>query len=232
MPEKPLRLPSAKSGVLLPPPSSKTRWLQLILAAVGIMVVLVGAADAASRAAHAAFGDQASLIAFGPAAAIDSASINTTVVSSTTPLTPAILSIPSIGLRAPVEQVGNKADGTMGTPKNFTDVAWYALGPKPGQSGSAVIDGHVNNALTTAGVFQHLSQVHSGDVVSVSDSAGRTLQYHVVKVAQYDTNSAPVAEIFTTQGPSQLVLITCAGDWIASAHSFDKRLVVYAQLNQ
>ena len=30
----------------------------------------------------------------------------------------------------------------MGTPKNPENAAWYELGPRPGEEGSAVIDGH------------------------------------------------------------------------------------------
>lgn len=35
-------------------------------------------------------------------------------------------------------------DGSMGVPELPQDVAWYLLGPHPGEEGSAIIAGHVN----------------------------------------------------------------------------------------
>ena len=118
----------------------------------------------------------------------------------------------------------------MGTPQNFGDVAWYSLGSKPGEPGNAVIDGHVNNALTKAGVFEHLTQIKLGDPISVTDSAGRSLNYKVTDIEEYPADTAPADSIFATTGPSQLVLITCDGDWVPADKSFSQRLVVFAAL--
>jgi LPXTG-site transpeptidase (sortase) family protein len=207
------------------------------LVALGIFMVLVGAADVTSRLATAVLGQGAGMIAFAPVAALNDTStygalgaLNAATVASTTPLIPARLRIPSIGIDAHVEQVGTKADGSMGTPQNFTDVAWYALGPKPGEAGSAVIAGHVNNALTLPGVFEHLSQVNLGDTVLVSDASGRTLTYVVVSSQTYAVDGAPLNDIFAAAGPSQLVLVSCDGDWVSSQHQFNERLVVVAKL--
>jgi LPXTG-site transpeptidase (sortase) family protein len=202
--------------------------------------VLVGAADIATRLAHT-LGPNASLDIFAPAIAItDPSALNALKVThaptaistsaTTTPITPARLIIPSIGVNANVEQVGKKADGSMGTPQTFGDVAWYALGSKPGAAGNAVIDGHVDNALTTAGVFMHLSQVHLGDIIEVADGSGATRTFVVNNIQEVPANSAPDASIFATTGPSQLVLITCDGAWVPDAKSYDKRLVVFATL--
>ena len=118
----------------------------------------------------------------------------------------------------------------MATPHDFSSVGWYSLGVHPGGAGNAVMAGHVNNALTKAGVFEHLSDMHVGDTVRIADAQGKTLTYVVTETASYATTDAPVADIFATGGPSQLVLITCDGDWDGAAHSFTKRFVVYARL--
>lgn len=203
--------------------------------AMGIFVVLVGAANVTARLARMTFGDSAAFTAFAPAITLFNPVLSSTTLAGQSPLggaatstavTPVRLVIPSIGVDAPVEQVGKKADGTMGTPQNFTDVAWYALGPKPGEPGDAVIDGHVNNARTTAGVFEHLGELKPGDAVMVAGQDGRTLTYTVKSVQEY----APDASIFTASGPSQLVLITCDGDWVPAEHQFNERLAVVAQL--
>ena len=56
----------------------------------------------------------------------------------------------------------------MGTPSTFYTVAWYSAGPKPGEPGNTVIDGHVNNALGLSGVFEHLGDVQIGDTIEVA----------------------------------------------------------------
>lgn len=211
-------------------------YLRFAAIGVGLFVVLVGAANVTSRLATFAFGEQAGFAAFAPAAVLGvGGAMNDPFFqaqATTTAIVPAHLEIPTLGVSASVEQVGNKADGSMGTPTNFTNVAWYELGSRPGEEGNAVIDGHVNNALTKAGVFEHLSELRVGDAVSVSDVSGKTLNYRISQTSTYATNEAPLEDIFSRSGASQLVLITCDGDWIPSEHSFDKRLVVVAQLAQ
>jgi LPXTG-site transpeptidase (sortase) family protein len=197
-------------------------------------VVLVGAADVASRVASATFGDSAGQVLFAPAAAIGDPSVLDSVkgtqnsASSTQAFVPTRLKVPSLGVDASVEAVSNKDDGSMQTPKNFSDVGWYQPGSKPGEAGNAVFAGHVNNALTKSGVFEHLSQVHIGDYVTVEDGSGHSLVYKVMAIDQYPWNEAPAQSIFATTGPSQLILITCDGEWLKSERTYDKRLVVTA----
>jgi LPXTG-site transpeptidase (sortase) family protein len=232
MSEKPLLLSSAKTGILVKKTSEKV--FLYVMGAIGLFVVLVGAFDLASRVSRSLPGYNLGFAAFAPAVVLFNASTTDSLFgtpqASAVPLVPALLTIPSIGVRAPVEQVGKKADGSMGTPQKFEDVAWYSLGAKPGEAGNAVIDGHVNNALTKAGVFEHLDSVKLGDKVTVADASGKALDYIVTNIQEYPTDTAPAASIFATTGPSQLVLITCDGDWVQSDHSFNKRLVVFAQL--
>ncbi len=216
----PCLLSSAKSGVLISTPPS-SHWLRKAVIVLGVLAVVVGAADITARLSHAAFGDKSNLVAFAPAIAMP---------GSLAPLTPSRLLIPSLNIDAPVESVGKKADGSMDTPKKFGDVAWYNPGPKPGEAGNAVFAGHVNNALTTAGVFDHLSLIKPGATIEVRSAAGQTLSYIVETVTQYPVDEAPADEIFATTGPSKIALITCDGDWDAGAHEFDKRLVVVARL--
>lgn len=215
------------------PESRFARRARLVAIGVGLLAVLWGTADITSRLAHAALGNNAGATIFGPAAATDPALLNAlkgTEASATTtaPFVPARLKVPSVGIDANVEQVGQKQDGTMATPTDFADVGWYALGGHPGGAGNAVMAGHVNNALTKSGVFGHLGQVHLGDYITVSDAAGKTLVYKVRAIDEYPANQAPAQSIFAATGPSQLILITCDGDWVQSEKTFDKRLVITA----
>ena len=238
MSEKPLLLSSAKSGVLVRKRKGERVFLY-VMACIGLFVVLVGAADVSSRVSRTMFGDNALFTAFAPAIVLFNATSSNATAgaeffgtprASAAPLVPESLSIPSIGVTAQVEKVGKKIDGSMATPQKFEDVAWYSLGSKPGEAGNAVIAGHVNNALTKTGVFEHLGSVKLGDMVSVSDAQGHTLRYKVTDIEEYPADAAPAASIFAVSGPSQLVLITCDGEWVSKDKTFSKRLVVFAQL--
>lgn len=205
---------------------------KLLLYGFGLFVVLYGAADLLSRVGYTTLGSNSNITAFGPAiVALDSSAASSLSFAATAkPLSPARLVVPSVGIDATVEQVGTKADGSMATPSSFSTVGWYKDGPWPGAPGNAVIAGHVNNALTKAGVFEHLDALALGDTITVIDAQGRELHYAVNDIEDYRSTEAPVGKIFATNGPTQLVLITCAGDWDPRAHSYDHRLVITAGL--
>lgn len=194
-------------------------------------MVLVGLANVSAHTVSW-FGDKAITAAFGPAILALEPDLLERVSprgASIDPIVPARISIPSIDVTAPVEMVAQKSDGSMATPSSFFSVGWYKLGPKPGANGNAVFAGHVNNALGMNGVFANLERVKLGDRIEVADASGRVLAYEVVSREVYPTASAPIRDIFSTAGSSQLVLITCEGDWISSARSYDHRLVLVAK---
>ncbi len=228
MQEKFLLLPSAKSAVLIDTNQPRyARPVRLVALGLGLVCILVGAADLSSRLARATFGEDANLLAFAPAIALEEHTVAAT--STAGAIVPARLKVPSLGIDAAVEQVGLKGDGSMGTPQDFDDVAWYAPGGKPGAEGNTVFAGHVNNGRTTAGVFTHLSKLKAGDYITVADAARRSVVYRVSDIAKYPADEAPPAELFTTDGPSKLVLITCEGDWVPAERTFSNRLVVFAK---
>lgn len=145
------------------------------------------------------------------------------------PLTPARLIIPKLGIDATVEPVGLNIKGNMTVPSTYHTVSWYRPGSKAGASGNAVIAGHLDNSLGMPGIFERLHTLSVGDTIHVEDAKDRSLPYRVVSLSVYDVEDAPAANIFSTEGPSQLVLITCNGAWDHEKKSYDKRLVVVAK---
>ena len=145
---------------------------------------------------------------------------------------PERLLIPAIKVDAPVEQVGIAADGNLGTPSQspWVDTGWYSNGPRPGEMGSAVIDGHLDRPGGYPAVFWFLRQLHPGNTVQVRESNGKTLHFRVTDVESYAPNDAPLQRIFGNNGGKFLNLITCAGDWIPSQHQTTLRLVIYTKL--
>ena len=145
---------------------------------------------------------------------------------------PIRLSIPAIGVNAPVEPVGVGSNGDLAVPaqKPWEDVGWYKSGPSPGEKGSAVIDGHLDRPGGSPAVFWRLRDLRVGNEVLIIDAQGKTLRFRVTDIAYYPPQSAPIEQIFANPNGRYLNLITCAGDWIESQHQTTLRLVVYTSL--
>ncbi|HEU5114883.1 MAG TPA: class F sortase [Candidatus Paceibacterota bacterium] len=153
-----------------------------------------------------------------------------TVVSTTTGALPTRLSIPRLGIDTNVQLVGITASHNMATPHGFSDVGWYKYGTVPGNIGSAVIAGHVDNGLGLAGVFKHLNQIQRGDDIYVTNSQGEKLHFTVDRVEAFDYQNVPTDTIFNRSNAAHLNLITCEGVWVPSDRTYDHRLVVFSTL--
>jgi len=145
---------------------------------------------------------------------------------------PVRLIIPAIEVNAPIENVGIQANGEMGTPvqHKWNGVGWFVAGTLPGQQGSTVMDGHLDDDHGAPAVFWNLSKLRAGDSVVVMDSDNKTQRFHVIRMASYAYNQAPLQEIFGNGGGKYLNLITCAGSWSYDQQQFQQRLVVYTEL--
>lgn len=141
---------------------------------------------------------------------------------------PVRLRIPRIAVDAAVEKVGLTAEGEMGTPKNTTDVGWFALGPQPGEKGNAVLAGHLDGKHGETGVFADLSRLKRGDTFFIEDNTGLSTAFVVRESRTY----APgyVYDVFSPSDNAHVNLVTCDGVWNGSKKSYTKRLVVFADL--
>lgn len=140
---------------------------------------------------------------------------------------PTRIRIPSIGVDAAIKRVALAADGSMDVPKRPLDTAWYELGPRPGEAGSALIAGHVDWWYGARGVFADLEKVKAGDRLTVRDDRGSVATFVVRDRRLYDAE-ADATEVFTSSdGQAHLNLVTCAGAWDKSAKQYARRLVVF-----
>ena len=142
---------------------------------------------------------------------------------------PLRLRIPKIGVNATVETVGQTTSGAMDIPVDANDVAWYGIGPLPGEAGASVIAGHVDSKRGPA-VFWSLQKLQVGDTVDVDQAGGTTRQFVVNSVQWYATDAAPLSTIFSLDGSPRLNLITCGGIFDRNQHMYDKRVVIYTHL--
>lgn len=141
---------------------------------------------------------------------------------------PARLKIPTINVDAAIESVGITSEGDMGTPKDPAGVAWYEHGPRPGEIGSSVIDGHYGWVNKGPAVFDNLYKLRKGDKLYVLDAAGATYTFVVNESKSYDPNADTASIFLSNDGKAHLNLITCEGTWNKSQKSYSSRLIVFA----
>lgn len=141
---------------------------------------------------------------------------------------PVRLKIPAIHVDAAIEQVAETADGSMDVPKDLFNTAWYKLGPRPGEKGSAVIDGHVDGKNGGRAVFSDLHNLKLGDKITVEDDQGAVISFVVRELRTFDPK-ADASDVFVSNdGRAHLNFITCFGVWDKVANNYSQRLVVFA----
>ncbi len=154
-----------------------------------------------------------------------------TRAEAATPATPIHLTISNAHVDTNIINVGITSKGNLDVPGNYTDVGWYQFGTRPGEIGSAVIDGHVDNGGSVPGPFKHLRDLKAGDDISIAMSDGRTLHYKVTLSEAYPTNKFPADAVFNQTGDRYLKLITCHGTFVPKTGTYDERLIVTAVLD-
>jgi sortase A len=142
---------------------------------------------------------------------------------------PVRIKIPSIQVNAVIREVGKTPSGAMGVPELPRDTAWYKLGPKPGENGSAVIAGHVDWWYGVTGVFKNLKKLKPGDRILVEDDQGTSYAFIVRKSHTYGLKDDTTEVFRSSDRTAYLNLVTCAGVWDRVFKMYSKRLVVFAE---
>jgi LPXTG-site transpeptidase (sortase) family protein len=140
---------------------------------------------------------------------------------------PVRLLIPKIKVDAAVEYLGLTSSGAMDVPKGPSDVAWFDLGPRPGEIGDAVIAGHYGWKDNIPASFDNLSKLKIGDEIYVEDYSGATTTFIVKEIGNFDKNADSANVFDSSDGKAHLNLVTCEGIWNAAEKSYSDRLVVF-----
>ena len=140
---------------------------------------------------------------------------------------PLRLRVPAIGVDQAVTPVGVALDGQLDVPADAASVSWYRFGSGPTEPGSTVLAGHVDFG-GREGVFWRLDEVEVGQRLEVATSTG-VETFTVTATRRYAKTALPLDALFTRDGPSQLVLITCGGSFDRAARSYRDNVVVIAE---
>ena len=143
---------------------------------------------------------------------------------------PTQLKIDKIGVGAVVQPVGLTADGNMDIDENPTQAAWYKLGPKPGQEGSAVIAGHYGWKKNVPSVFNDLHTLVAGDRILTVGEDGKVMTFVVTSLATYAPDQDATNVFRSDDSKAHLNLVTCQGSWNNSVRTYSERLVVFTDL--
>ncbi|MFF9344450.1 MULTISPECIES: class F sortase [unclassified Streptomyces] len=138
--------------------------------------------------------------------------------------------IPAIDVAAPVMDVGLDADGWVAAPppQDANLAGWYQNGIAPGQRGTSVIVGHVDNKSGPA-VFYGLGALEKGQHVEVERYDGRVAVFEIYGVEVYSKQDFPGPQVYGDTGHPELRVITCGGGY-TRANGYDGNVVVYARM--
>jgi sortase (surface protein transpeptidase) len=142
---------------------------------------------------------------------------------------PARLEIPSIHVTSPLARLGREPDGTVEVPRPWGVAGWYALGPRPGDPGSAVILGHVDSKRGPA-VFYRLRELRPGDEIEVTRADGSSVRFVVERTAQFLKKRFPTDDVYYPTLSPKLRLVTCGGEFDFTAGHYKSNIVVFASL--
>jgi sortase (surface protein transpeptidase) len=143
---------------------------------------------------------------------------------------PVWLSIPAIGVRTSLVDLGLRANGTLQVPSSTAVAGWYTGSPRPGTIGAAVIAGHVDSR-SGLGIFFWLRELRPGDRVYVGRADGTMAVFTVTAVRKVAKDLFPTAAVYGPVPDPELRLITCGGVFDRSTGSYLSNVVVFARLS-
>jgi sortase (surface protein transpeptidase) len=140
---------------------------------------------------------------------------------------PVRLRIPALKVTTALEPLGLARDGTIAVPTR-TDVAgWYRDGPRPGQTGPAVVLGHVDSR-EGPGVFIDLVTLKPGAVIKVDRADRTSVTFRVTRVSRVPKNNFPTDLVYAPTLDPALRLVTCGGGFDRARGSYRDNVIVFA----
>jgi LPXTG-site transpeptidase (sortase) family protein len=140
------------------------------------------------------------------------------------------VSIPAIQVDAPLIPVGLDVDGWVGAPppEDPNLAGWFTGAVTPGEKGTAVIDGHVDNQQGPA-VFYALGALKKGNSVEIVRQDGKTAVFEIYGIEVFQKNDFPGDRVYGSKGAPELRVITCGGGF-SKQSGYAGNVVAFARL--
>ncbi|MEU1195043.1 class F sortase [Streptomyces sp. NPDC005813] len=138
--------------------------------------------------------------------------------------------IPAIQVDAPTVPVGLDIGGWVDAPPPDDPnlAGWFTGAVSPGEKGTSVIVGHVDNMQGPA-VFYGLGALKKGNKVEVLREDRKTAVFEVYGVDVFEKSNFPGDRVYGSKGTPELRVITCGGGF-SKQHGYDGNVVVFARL--
>jgi len=140
--------------------------------------------------------------------------------------------IPAISVDAPAMPVGLDFEGWVDAPppEDPNLAGWFTGAVTPGEKGTAVVVGHVDNHQGPA-VFYGLGALKKGNRVEVLRRDGRTAVFEVYGIEVFEKAAFPGSRVYGNTGTPELRVITCGGAF-SKAGGYAGNVVVFARLTE
>jgi hypothetical protein len=138
--------------------------------------------------------------------------------------------IPALQVDAPVVPVGLDMSGWVDAPPPADPnlAGWFSGAASPGERGTAVIVGHVDNSEGPA-VFYGLGGLKKGNRVEVRRQDGRTAVFEVYGNEVFAKADFPGERVYGNKGVPELRVITCGGGF-TEGKGYAGNVVVFARM--
>lgn len=144
--------------------------------------------------------------------------------------TPTWIRIPAIDVNARLIGLDVSPTGQLDAPPadRAQTAGWNTQAVTPGQTGTAVIAGHVDDTHGPA-VFYKLATLGPGTTIDVLRGDGRTAVFTTYAVRTYDRDAFPATRVYSPADRPELRVITCGGAY--DPHTgYSGNTVVFARL--
>jgi sortase (surface protein transpeptidase) len=119
------------------------------------------------------------------------------------------------------------AYGQLVPPTNTVQAGWYTDSPLPGDTGPAVIGGHVDS-YAGPGVFFELRDLQPGNQIMIGEGNAGVLTFVVQRLEEYPKATFPISAVFGPVPGAQLRVVTCGGAFDSQTKHYLSNIVVYA----
>lgn len=149
--------------------------------------------------------------------------------------------VPSIGTDAPVipEGATGPGGGALTVPTSVHEVGWWdgiwqspsgtvhEKVAKPGQSGVALLAGHIDSAAQGHGALYYLQQIKTGAVVTVYGASGSVTKWKVTRLQVVSKDALPTS-LFVNTGPPRLAVVSCGGPFDSATGHYVDNIIAWA----
>ncbi|CQR60175.1 class F sortase [Streptomyces leeuwenhoekii] len=138
--------------------------------------------------------------------------------------------IPAIQVDAPMMPVGLDADGWVGAPppEDPNLAGWFTGAVSPGEKGTSVVVGHVDNTQGPA-VFYGLGALRKGNEVEIARQDGKTAVFEIYGLEVFEKDDFPGDRVYASKGAPELRVITCGGGF-SEQNGYEGNVVAFARM--